>query len=284
MGDPLSPCHAQHSPMLRRRTSNAHPCSPSVPHMLTPRSLALAALRSSNASPRVLSLTLTAFVIWTATPALAFGPSWEGDLINDAKDSAASAQLISTGGAVTNISGTLGGGPLLGQVDFVDMYLIRLENPGILKISTAGGSFGGDAGFDSQLFLFRAGGVPGDLKAGGLLANNDADDGNTGSLIGPAATDGSGFVVTSPGLYFIAISAFGTNPFNSNGDPIWGVLNVPGQIRFGEGGDLAGWSVTGQPAGGSYSIRIEGFSGVNVPAPGALAILALAGLVNRRRR
>ena len=284
MGDPLSPCHAQHRPMLRRRASNTHRSSLSVPPMLTPRFSALAALRSSPASSRLTSLMLTALAMSAAAPALAFGPSWEGDLINDAKDSAASAQLISTGGPVLTISGTLGGGPLLGPVDFVDMYLIRLENPGILRISTAGGSFGGDAAFDSQLFLFKAGGVPGDLKAGGLLANNDADDGNTGSLIGPAATDGSGFVVSAPGLYFIAISAFGTNPFTSGGDPIWGALNVPGQIRYGEGRDLAGWNVTGQPEGGAYSIRVEGFSGVNVPAPGALAILGLAGLINRRRR
>ncbi len=255
--------------------------------MLTSHSSALATLSPSRHALLVSSLTLAAMAVFPTARTHAFGPSWEGDLIEDAKDSATTAQLISTGGPVLNISGTLGSSPLQGPIDFVDMYLIRLENPGILRISTAGGAFGGDAAFDSQLFLFRAGGPPDSLKAGGLLANNDADDGLNGSLIGPAATDGSGFVVNTPGLYFIAISAFGTNPFTTGGDPIWGALNVPGQIRYGEGADLAGWSVSGQPASGSYSIRVEGFSGVSVPAPGALAILSLAGIVGpltRRRR
>lgn len=255
--------------------------------MLTSRFLAPAPLSLLRSACFVSSLTLAAVALFPTTQAHAFGPSWEGDLINDAKDSASTAQLISTGGPVMNISGTLGSSPLQGDVDYVDMYLIRLENPGILRLSTAGGAFGGDAGFDSQLFLFRAGGPPDSLKAGGLLANNDADDGMSGSLIGPAATDGSGFVVSSPGLYFIAISAFGTNPFTTGGTPIWGALNVPGQIRYGESADLAGWNVSGQPQGGAYSIRVEGFSGVNVPAPGALAILSLAGIagpLTRRRR
>ncbi|MFM7262034.1 MAG: hypothetical protein ACKO3W_15710, partial [bacterium] len=202
--------------------------------------------------------------------------------MEDAKGGANTAQPVSTGGPITSITGTLGSYPLAGGgYDVVDMYLIRLENPGILKISTAGNSFGGSAAFDSQLFLFRADGTPDDRKAIGLLANNDADDGTTGSLIGPAATDGSGFVVSSPGLYYIAITAFGTNPFTTGGGPIWGDLNVPGQVRFGNFGELAGWNPTGQVQGGGYTISIAGFSGSAVPAPGVLALFGLGGLAGR---
>lgn len=223
-----------------------------------------------------------------ASSASAFGPSWEGDLIDDAKGDANTAQLVSTGGPITTITGTLGTYPLLGGgPDVVDMYLIRLENPGILKLSTVGGSFGGSAAFDSQLFLFRAEGLPGSMKAFGLLANNDSGDDSSGSFVGPAANDGSGFIVNAPGLYFIAITAFGTNPFTTGGDPIWGDLNVPGQIRFGNQSELAGWNATGQSPGGGYTISVSGFSGQGVPAPGAVALLAIGGLtgrLSRRRR
>lgn len=236
-------------------------------------------------TPHMKALVATAplvSVLALASNAVAFGPSWEGDLINDAKGSANSAQLISTGSAVTAITGTLGTSPLLGgEADLVDMYLIRLSNPGVLKISTAGGALGGSAGFDSQLFLFRADGVIGDFKALGLLASNDAGDDTDGAFIAPAANDGSGFVVSSPGLYFIAITAFGTNPFTSGGDPIWGPL-ASGQIAFGQNRELAGWANPGQAQGGNYTIRIDGFEGV--PSPGAVALFALAGLSRRRRR
>lgn len=238
--------------------------------------------RRSLASLAVASSLLA---LSSVSVAQAVGPSWEGDLIDDAKGTANTAQPVSTGGPVTAITGTLGTYPLAGGgYDVVDMYLIRLENPGLLSISTAGGAFGGSAAFDSQLFLFRADGSPDDKKAIGLLANNDSDDGNTGALIGPAATDGSGFVVSSPGLYFIAITAFGTNPFTTGGLPIWGDLNVPGEVRFGNFAELAGWNPTGQVQGGAYTIRITGFSGNAVPAPGALALLGLGGLAGRGKR
>jgi len=223
-----------------------------------------------------------ASVLALGSSAHAFGPSWEEDLINDAKGLANTAQLISTGSAVTTITGTLGNYPLFGgEADVVDMYLIRLSNPGVLKISTAGGALGGSSTFDSQLFLFRADGVIGDLKALALLANNDAGDDTAGGFIGPAANDGSGFVVSSPGLYFIAITAFGTNPFTSAGDSIWGPLGS-GQIAFGQNRELVGWATPGQAQGGSYTIRVDGFEGV--PSPGAVALFALAGLNRRRRR
>ena len=230
-------------------------------------------------------LSASVVALFAASAASAHGPSWEGDLLEDAKDKANTAQGVTTGGPITSITGTLGSYPLAGGgVDLVDMYLIRLENPGILKISTFGNSFGGSAAFDSQLFLFRATGAPGSMKALGLLANNDGDDGSTGSLIGQAATDGSGFLVDAPGLYFIAIAAFGVNPFTTGGAPIWGALNVPGQVRYGNQAELVDWAAGGQSPGGSYTISIAGFSGNAVPAPGALALLGLGGLAGRFKR
>ena len=78
-----------------------------------------------------------------ASAALA-GPSWDLDNTSDAKQSAQDAQAVTTGGSVLNISGSLSGIPLLGEVDLVDMYLVYINAPMTFYMSTAGGQFGGD--------------------------------------------------------------------------------------------------------------------------------------------
>ena len=225
------------------------------------------------------SLAPALAAVLVATTALA-GPSWDLDLTDDAKQGANSAQVVSTSGVVTTITGSLGSSPLLGAPDLVDMFLIRIANPTSLKLSTAGGQFGGSAEFNSQLYLFRADGILGSLKAFGLLSNNDAESENTGSLLRNFANDGSGFVLDTPGLYFVAISAYGAFPTTNLGDPIWGQL-APGVVGFGQQRELIDWSTPQQSAGGIYSIRLDGVTGV--PSPGALALLGLSGLIGRRR-
>lgn len=209
------------------------------------------------------------------------GPTWDVDLTTDAKQSAQDAQTVSTGGVVQNITGTLGGSPLVGEADLVDMYLVHIDMPMSFSMSTMGGIAGGSANFDSQLFLFRADGIPSDRRAHALLANHLAMAGSTGSFVGNHASDGS-FTLDTPGLYYLAICAFGTNPYDSGNEPLWGPLNVPGVVAFGNGGVLGAWQTPGAVQGGAYTIHLSGVSGV--PAPGALALLALVGLTRGRRR
>ncbi|MCX5651454.1 MAG: hypothetical protein NTU45_08725 [Planctomycetota bacterium] len=211
------------------------------------------------------------------------GPIWEGDAESDAKQAPSDAQVITTDGTVALIKGQLTGSALMGSADYIDMYLVRIVGPSVLKLSTAGGEFGGGANFDSQLFLFRAvQTTQGQFAAQGIFANNDLSSSNKGALLTNSANDGSQFVLQQAGLYFIAITNGGVDARNANGGPIWPGLDQPGLRSFGGFQDFQAWG--GDPSAdvGDYEIRVEGIAGV--PAPGALGLLGLAGLVGRRRR
>ena len=228
-------------------------------------------------------------VLVASLPALAAGapvlagPIWDGDFESDAKQDPESAQVVTTEGSVLQIKGRLTGTAFQGGADYIDMYLVRITAPTILAISTAGGDFGGGAQFDSQLFLFRASqNTQGQLFAQGILASDDASASNPGAFLNNSANDGSQFTLTQTGLYFIAVTTKGVQARNPNGALLWPELGVPG-LRSFAGFDLfESW--TGDPSGGvgQYEIRLTGVEGV--PAPGALALLGLAGLTGRRRR
>jgi MYXO-CTERM domain-containing protein len=228
--------------------------------------------------------SVVAFVATGSLASIALaGPIWDADLVDDAKQSADTAQVVSADGNVTQIRGKLTGAAFMSGGDYIDMYLVRIATPSILKISTAGGSAGGFTQFDSQLFVFRAlQTTQGNFVAQAVLANNDASDGNLGSLIGNTANDGSQFTLQNAGLYFIAIANAGVTALNANGGPLWEGLDQPGRVAFGQFGGFNNWG--GQPDAnvGDYAIRLEGVSGV--PSPGAAALLGLAGLAGRRRR
>ena len=215
-----------------------------------------------------------------ASAALA-GPSWDLDNTSDAKQSAQDAQAVTTGGSVLNISGSLSGIPLLGEVALVDMYLVYINAPMTFYMSTAGGQFGGSANFDSQLFLFSAQDTPTGMSAGALLANHLAAAGSSGSFVGSASSDGS-YRLENAGFYYLAISGFGTNPYASNNELLWGALTDPGIVAYGQGRELAYWQNAGNVQGGAYTIHLNGVTGV--PAPGACALLGLCGLLRSRRR
>jgi hypothetical protein len=215
-----------------------------------------------------------------ASAALA-GPTWDLDNTSDAKQSAQDAQAVTTAGSVLNISGSLSGIPLLGEVDLVDMYLVYINAPMTFYMSTAGGQFGGSANFDSQLFIFSAQDNPTAMSAGALLANHLAAAGSSGSFVGSASSDGS-YRLESAGFYYLAISAFGTNPYASNNELLWGALTDPGVVAYGQGTELAYWQNVGDVQGGAYTIHLNGVTGV--PAPGACGLLGLCGLLRSRRR
>ena len=229
-------------------------------------------------------VAVCSFVATLSVGSTAFaGPIWEGDAESDAKQTPETAQVITTDGTVAMIKGRLTGSALMGDADFVDMYLVRIVAPSVLRVSTAGGDFGGGAAFDSQLFLFRAvQTTQGSFIGQGIFANNDVSGENNGALLTSTANDGSQFELGQPGLYFIAITNRGVIARNPNGAPIWPDLQQPGLRSFGGFELFQNWA--GDPIGGTgdYEIRVEGIAGV--PAPGALALLGLAGLAGRRRR
>jgi hypothetical protein len=199
------------------------------------------------------------------------GPTWDVDYNDDAKATPATAQAITLTGPVLNIAGNLTGVGFDGEADFVDMYLVDIRTPTLLRLSTAGGDLGGDASFDTQLFLFRRAGGPNDPRALGLLANNDAAPGLVGSWLGSSANDGSGFSLVTPGFYYIAIAGLGVSAVGESGESIFTGLSVPGAVVFGGEKELADWAGSG--ATGTYSIRVEAVNGV--PAPGAIAVLGM---------
>ncbi len=209
------------------------------------------------------------------------GPTWDNDLWVDAGNSASMAQTVTQTGTVMEIKGrlsTTGFGNA--APDYSDMFLIQITAPTIFRISTAGGESGGSAAFDSQLFVFKGSGSVTNPHAFGVLGNADFSSSMNGAMVQSQSNDGSGFVLTDPGLYYIAISMRGVNPLSTSG-LIW--PNMPtGVIGFGNFDALTGWAVDPANVGGEYSIRTVGIEGV--PAPGALALLALAGLARRSRR
>lgn len=226
---------------------------------------------------------------FASLPALAVGssalagPIWDGDYGEDAKQTPESAQVVTTDSSVLMIKGQLTGTAFQGPGDFIDMYLVRITAPTSLVISTAGGEFGGGAQFDSQLFLFRSyQGQQGQTVAAGIFANNDASATNVGAFLNSSANDDSQFTLTDPGLYFIAITSRNVTAIGQNQSPIWPGLNIPGLRSFGGFQPFGFWG--GDPSAnvGTYEIRLTGVSGV--PAPGAVALLGLAGLAGRRRR
>ncbi len=211
------------------------------------------------------------------------GPTWDSDAHGEAGDSAATAQVVTQTGTVLEIKGRLNSSAFTGQADYADMFLVRITSPMMLKISTAGGDSGGYAQFNSSMFLFKADNVTGAPRALGLLGNGDFSQSSNGSLLVAQSNDGSGFVLTEPGFYFIAISLAGVNPLTGTHGTqlIWPELS-PGVIAFGNRSEQTGWTMDPSTLGGEYSIRLTGVEGV--PAPGALALLLLAPLARRRQR
>lgn len=169
------------------------------------------------------------------------------------------AQMTVGVGALTTISG---GGDFPG--DTVDAYCIYITSPTAFSASTVGGT-----SQDTQIWLFRPDGT-------GVTFNDDA---------GPLQSTITGAFVTAPGLYILAVSAYDTDPVNAAGAALW--LDTPfGTERApdgpGAGTPVAGW--TGGPDLAPYRIALTGAEYCDVPAPGALALMGLGGLVAARRR
>ena len=206
--------------------------------------------------------TLQVLGVWVGF--CAGGPDWdEGEGGGgDAGSVPAGAEAVTGTGVdpVEKISGRLSGfgrgAGTPGGGDFQDMYLIRIADPKNFRATTLA-DFGGFAGFDAQLFLFKADGT-------GLIANLNAGTPTTDPLLTPTANDGTGAAVTDPGLYFLAISGAVSLPGNSDG-PIF-QFNSPFEISGpdGNGGvsPIAFWNAPGET--GRYEIALQGVLSIPV--------------------
>lgn len=203
------------------------------------------------------------------------GPDWIEE--GDAGSTLDNAQDITPIGVINTIAGTLGG------QDTEDIYkLIILDGDDIAGAVQFGLNLG-QGGFNPSLWLFDAYGF-------GVLGNDDDPilGGPDSRLIAPS-TDGVTLLLP-PGTYFLAITESGNVPLSFRPD---GDLNGQGTYEEifsfdsitevsgpdGEGADnpLASWT-GGLGTSGGYGITIT-------PAPGSVALLALASVgITRRRR
>lgn len=209
-----------------------------------------------------------------ASASASVGPNWDKDLEEDAGANTLTAQPI-TVSTLTTITGKIAGDTSDGPTDFQDVYRILVSDPGTFLVDLTNAPGGGSATFDTCLYLFDEAGFA-------RLANNDAEPGQTGSLLRNLANDGSNYRLTEPGVYFLVVCGFPSQPVR-NGEFVFNQAFLqPGVIATGIGNApwTLGWNQPG--ATGDYSIRVTGMTGV--PSPGAVLPLALAGLIGRRRR
>jgi MYXO-CTERM domain-containing protein len=204
----------------------------------------------------------------------------------DAGDMPGTAQIPAGIGNLLSITGQLSNGA------DIDMYQIFIHDAAafIAEVTAfAGGST------DSQLYLFNANGVGiafDDDSGLGLFSRLSND--HTINVGGAPDNIGQSNLILNAGVgvYYLAITKFDTDALNlaggtqaangiwHDGSPFAGPFQPDGP---GAGNaTLAGWglaSTTGNPI---YTITLTGAS--FVPAPGALALLGLAGLAGIRRR
>lgn len=199
------------------------------------------------------------------------GPDWTE--VGDAGSGPGTAQVPLGNGVINSISGRLGN---RGSIeDFEDMYFIGVDEPGAFNLTIA------NADFDAQLFVFH---FTLSGAALGLLANDNAHDETNLPVITPIATDGTGVVLDLPGIYLVAVAGAGRRPVSMTGDifSFDSATEISGADGPGGLNRLIGWEGEGET--GSYNVMTDGTIFPDIPAPGTLALLGVAGLVTRRRR
>ena len=197
--------------------------------------------------------------LFTASVAVA-GPEWveagdAGNLPDKAQSTVGSTNL-------STIKGDIGSQNLQGDFDEQDMYIVYIQDPKSF-IATTVPLFGGDAEFDTQLCLLKLDGI-------GLLGNNDtliigATGGtSSGSTLLPAATDDTGVIIDTPGLYLLAIYTNLTRPISEGGNLFAQAFSTEISGPDGPGGrqSITDWEPVPNnpdgPVGGEYTIFLGG--------------------------
>lgn len=189
--------------------------------------------------------------------------------VGDAGDLPGTAQVTNGVGALLGISGSY-------LANDVDLYAIKIVDPANFGATVTSGG-------DSQLWLFSMAGAGiahnDDSPAGGLLSRLLGSDlftsgTTTGLTLASQLVAGDCYLLgvsryNRDARDGAALAMFANSPFNG----IHGVVAGAGL--------LASW--TGTTVTGPYTIDLRGTE-YCIPAPGAMALLGLSGLVAGRRR
>jgi Bacterial pre-peptidase C-terminal domain len=131
----------------------------------------------------------------------------------------------------------------------VDLFAFSLQADSSLTVSVD------DPFFDTQLFLFNAGGF-------GITGNDNTDF----TLLNPSFS----FTVNTTGVYYLGITGNNYDPIDSSGNFIFSD-DATGSFSLTSLASLAGWTKRDpdafDPASGNYTINV---STTSVPEPSAL--------------
>lgn len=161
-----------------------------------------------------------------------------------------------------------------GDID-VDVYRITIANPAQFSATVAGGTL-----TDTTIYLFQ-------LDGTGIAKNDDIDGVN---FLSAFPVGNAQYASLPAGDYLFAVSIFGTIPFSVANPTLLtqSVFDVnlftgvtPPRTPTSAVVDWA--DASSFVEGGTYSINFTGVT-TAVPAPGAGALLGLAGLALARRR
>jgi len=176
---------------------------------------------------------LAAVLALALTPALAAAATWSE--IGDAGNTIAGAQTTAGTGPLTAIQGQL-----VTDLD-VDLYCIRVTDPAQFSASLACVEFS-----NNDLWLFDAAGLG--------VAHNDGCTGGQTNVGTP--------LVTTPGVYYLAISPNHSEAWNAANNPIW-MPGPAGMQRSPDGpgapGPLVSWGGPGVVSNfNNYTVQISG--------------------------
>lgn len=227
------------------------------------------------------SALMTVVILLSAVSSASAGPDW--DEVGDAGSTPGTAQIIGGGGPVKTIRGNLTGAPLAGGPDFEDMYQIIIDEPTIFCARTVPLNATLDCcnqpinpllgtNFNTQLWIFKADGR-------GLLGNDDQPGNAPFSALTNTANDGSGAMIVTPGIYYIAVSGGpARDPVSSTGQ-IFNqatLTEISGPDGPGGANPIINWIGTG--VSGHYEIVMCGVKSVpGIPAmsPAGTALLMI---------
>lgn len=207
------------------------------------------------------------------------GPEWPETA--DAGSFPFDAQIVFGAGPLFSIKGSLSLA-VNGPGDFEDMFLIKIDDPALFCAKTifqpaqCGKCFMNPTqptAFDTQLWIFKTDGR-------GLLGNDDDPGDPPRSRLSGASNDGSGAAITTPGLYYIAISGGPANDPQSSSGAIFNQVNpteISGPDGPGGANPIIAW--TGGGPVGQYQIMLCGASFVehnDIPTTSEWGLIVLA--------